>query len=160
MEVKPRAGKWKMTVGKGMWSFTTTRGVGGWGGRRAQSREEEEGGKLGGKSQRHNSTGSQSAVRGTGGSSVVSSRAPYGSRLTLPGTALPSLAQARASDTAFARLSLTHLLSSCPRTALEAEVRALKTPLAKLVFAYEDRWCKKKPLCPAQGVHGCGVLQC
>lgn len=41
-EVKPRAGKWKMTVGKGMWSFTTTRGVGGWG---EKSTEQREGGR-------------------------------------------------------------------------------------------------------------------
>lgn len=91
---------------------------------------------------------------------MVSSQAPYGPRLTLPGTALPSLAQARAADTAFARLSLTHLLSSCPRTALETEVRALKTPLAKLVSAYEDCWCKKRlcaQLSECTGVESCSA---
>lgn len=77
-----------------------------------------------------------------GSSSVVSGRALDGTWLTLLGTALPSPAQARASDTAFARMSFTHLLSSCPRTPLDAAVKALKTSLAKLVSAYEDCRCK------------------
>lgn len=130
---KAQGWKMEMTVRKGMWSFTTTPG----GEERSRERVKEE---NQGVNCSDTTAVSQGAVYGTGSSRLGSSRVLSSPGLMPPGTALPALAQARASDTAFARMSLTHLPSSGPRTPLHVEARALKTPLAELALACEDDW--------------------